>query len=46
MMDKDVRVVPISGSRKEERIRENAGAADIGLTAEDLARLDVAAASI
>lgn len=46
MMDKDVRVVPIPGSRKEERIRENAGAADIGLTAEDLARLDVAAASI
>ena len=46
MMDKDARVVPIPGSRKEERIRENAGAADIGLTAEDLARLDVAAASI
>lgn len=33
--------VPIPGSRHAQRMRENAGAAQLPLTAEDLARLDV-----
>lgn len=40
MMCKEIPIVPIPGSRKEERIRENAGAGDISLTKEELARLD------
>lgn len=40
MMCKEVPIVPIPGSRKEERIRENAGAGDITLTKEELAQLD------
>ena len=35
-------LVPIPGSRKEERLKENAGAADIILTADELAALDKA----
>ena len=34
--------VPIPGTRKLERLEENAAAADIELTAEDLAAIDVA----
>ena len=33
-------IVPIPGSRKVERIRENAGAADIDLTAQEVASID------
>jgi aryl-alcohol dehydrogenase-like predicted oxidoreductase len=33
-------VVPIAGTRSPSRIEENAAAADLVLTAEDLARLD------
>lgn len=33
-------IVPIPGSRKVERIRENAGAADIELTAQEVASID------
>ena len=40
MMCKEIPVVPIPGSKKAERIRENAGAGDILLTKEELARLD------
>ena len=40
MMCKDMKVVPIPGSRKISRIRENAGSADIILSAEELNRLD------
>jgi aryl-alcohol dehydrogenase-like predicted oxidoreductase len=32
-------IVPIPGSRKAERVAENVGAADLVLTAEDLARV-------
>ena len=39
-MCKEVLIVPIPGSRKEERIRENAGAGNLILTQEELARLD------
>lgn len=40
MMCKKPYLVPIPGSRKAERIRENAGAADITLTAEEVAEID------
>ena len=40
MMCKDVPIVPIPGSRKEERVRENAGAGDILLTEQEVGRLD------
>ncbi len=40
MMCKKPYLVPIPGSRKTERIRENAGAADIMLTAEEVAEMD------
>ena len=40
MMCKEIPVVPIPGSRKEERIRENAGAGDVQLTAEEAEVLD------
>jgi len=33
-------IVPIPGTKKRERLRENLGAVNIGLTADDLARLD------
>ena len=35
-------LVPIPGSRKEERLKENAGAADIILTADEITALDKA----
>lgn len=38
-------IVPIPGTRRVERLDENLGAADLGLTAEDLADLDRASAS-
>ena len=40
MINKKPYIVPILGSRKVERIRENAGAADIELTAEEVAAID------
>ncbi|MCM1194232.1 MAG: aldo/keto reductase [Acetatifactor muris] len=40
MMCKKPYIVPIPGSRKIERVRENAGAADIMLTAEETAEMD------
>lgn len=40
MICKKPYIVPIPGSRKPERIRENAGAADIGLTKEEVAAID------
>lgn len=40
MISKKPYIVPISGSRKVERIRENAGVADIELTAQEVAAID------
>ncbi len=40
MICKKAYIVPIPGSRKVERIRENAGAADIDLTAQEVAAID------
>lgn len=40
MMCKKPYIVPIPGSRKEERIRENGGATDIMLTAEEVTEID------
>ena len=40
MINKKPYIVPIPGSRKTERIKENAGAADIVLTAEEVAAID------
>ena len=40
MVCKKPYIVPIPGSRKVERIRENAGAADIALTAHEVAAID------
>lgn len=40
MLGKKPYIVPIPGSRKEERIRENAGAAEIVLTAAEVAEVD------
>ena len=40
MICKKPYIVPIPGSRKVERIRENAGAADIELTAQEVASID------
>ncbi len=37
-------IVPIPGTRRLERIRENAAAADVELSADDLAELDRVAA--
>jgi aryl-alcohol dehydrogenase-like predicted oxidoreductase len=39
-------IVPIPGTRRLERLDENLGAADLQLTAEDLADLDSASASV
>jgi aryl-alcohol dehydrogenase-like predicted oxidoreductase len=36
-------IVPIPGSRRLHRLEENVGAADLQLTADDLADIDVAA---
>ena len=40
MLEKRPYIVPIPGSRKENRIRENLGAADIHLTKEEVSRID------
>lgn len=40
MLCKKPYLVPIPGSRKVERMRENAGAADIRLTDAEVAQLD------
>lgn len=40
MICKKPYIVPIPGSRKPERIRENLGAADVELTAEEVAAID------
>ncbi|MCH5257344.1 MAG: aldo/keto reductase, partial [Lachnospiraceae bacterium] len=40
MICKKPYIVPIPGSRKPERIRENLGAADIELTMEEVAVID------
>lgn len=39
-------IVPIPGTRRIERLEENLGAADLELTADDLAEIDTAAAAI
>ncbi len=39
-------IVPIPGTRRQERLAENLGAADVELTAEDLREIDDAAAGI
>ena len=39
-------IVPIPGTRRLERLDENLGAADLDLTAEDLAELDRASAGV
>ena len=39
-------IVPIPGTRNESRLAENLGAADLHLTADDLAEIEVAAAKI
>ncbi len=46
MMCKDIHVVPIPGSRKLERVRENAGAGELLLNEEELKRLDDQIASL
>ena len=40
MLCKKPYIVPIPGSRKAERIQENAGAAEIRLTGEEVAAID------
>ncbi len=40
MLCKKPYIVPIPGTRKLERLRENAGAADISLTAQEVSRID------
>ena len=42
MLAKKPCIVPIPGSRKESRIRENLGAAEVTLTAAEAAQLDKA----
>jgi len=39
-------IVPIPGTRRQERLEENLGAADVELTADDLSEIDDAAAHI
>jgi aryl-alcohol dehydrogenase-like predicted oxidoreductase len=39
-------IVPIPGTTKLERLQENLGAAEVGLTSEDLAEIDLAASEI
>jgi aryl-alcohol dehydrogenase-like predicted oxidoreductase len=39
-------IVPIPGTRRQERLEENLGAADVELTADDLSEIDAAAAHI
>ena len=33
-------IVPIPGTRKSERLKENLGAADVELTADEIAKID------
>ena len=40
MLCKKPYIVPIPGSRKVERMRENAGAADVALSAAEVAQID------
>ena len=40
MMNQEIPIVPIPGSKRADRIRENAGAGDISLTNEEIARLN------
>ena len=46
MLCKKPWIVPIPGSRKTERMRENAGAADVVLTNEEVAAIDQTLSSI
>ncbi|MBL7253319.1 aldo/keto reductase [Paractinoplanes lichenicola] len=39
-------IVPIPGTRRPERLRENLGAADVTLTSDDLAEIDAATARV
>lgn len=42
MMNKRPRIVPIPGTRRLSRLKENAGAADVRLTAEEIRNIDAA----
>ena len=42
MLCKKPWIVPIPGTRRLERLKENAGAADVSLTADEVAALDKA----
>lgn len=42
MMGKRSYIVPIPGSKRRERLEENAGAADVALTTEEIANIDAA----
>ena len=42
MIEKKPFIVPISGTRKLSRLKENAGAAEISLTAEEVQAIDSA----
>ena len=46
LLAKRPHVVPIPGMRKQSRLAENAGAADVVLTAEEVARIDELSASL
>ena len=40
MINRDPHIIPIPGSRKIERMRENFGAASVAITAEEIADID------
>ena len=40
MLGKKLWIIPIPGSRKPERLRENLGAADVALSPEEIVRVD------
>ena len=42
MLCKNPRLVPIPGTRRPDRLRENLGAADVSLTADEIAAIDKA----
>ncbi|MCI9116917.1 MAG: aldo/keto reductase, partial [Acutalibacter sp.] len=46
MINKKPWIVPIPGTRKSSRLKENAGAGDIRLTAEEVAGIDKAIAEM
>ena len=46
MMCKKPYIVPIPGSRRAERLKENFGAADVALTAEEVKDIDCALAGM